>query len=46
MFSCGTKKVLEILKVLTVDTDAETWLKGKCCDQEAMLALKNHYDGK
>ena len=46
MFSCDTKKVLSILKELTVDTDAETWIKGKCCGWEKMLALQNHYDIK
>ena len=33
MFPRGTKKVLVIIKELTVDIDAETWVKGKCCDQ-------------
>ena len=46
MLPCDIKKVLEILKELTVDTDAETWMKGKHCGWEAMLALQNHYDGK
>ena len=46
MFSHDTKKVLAILKELAVDTDAETCIKGKCCGQGAMLALRNHYDGK
>ena len=31
MFSCDTKKVLKILNDITVDTDADTWMKGKCC---------------
>ena len=46
MFSCDTKNVLVIPKYLTVDTDAEIRMKGKCYDQEAMLALQNHYDDK
>ena len=46
MFSCDTKKVLATLKDLPVDTDAETWMKGKRCSQEAMLALHNHNDRK
>ena len=46
MFSCDTKKALAILKELTVDTDAETWMKGKLCGRESMLALQNNYDGK
>ena len=36
----------EILKELTVDTDAETCMKGKLCGQEAVLLLQNHYYGK
>ena len=31
MFYCDTKKVLVILKELTVDTDSEKWIKRKCC---------------
>ena len=46
MFSRGTNKVLEIIKERTVDTDTETWTKGKRCGQEEMLALQNHYDRK
>ena len=46
MFSRKTKKVVAILKELTVDTDSKTWMKGKRCGQEEMLALQNHYDGK
>ena len=33
MFSLDTKKFLVILKELTVDTNAETWMKGKLCGQ-------------
>ena len=33
MVSYDTKKVLAILKELTVDTDAEIWMKGKLCGQ-------------
>ena len=46
MFSCDTKKVLAVLKELTVDTDCETWMKVKCCGWEAMLAWQNHYNVK
>ena len=46
MFSRENKKVLAILKYLTVDTAAETWMKGKRCGREAMLALQHHYDVK
>ena len=31
IFSCDTRKVLAILKELTVDTNSEKWTKGKCC---------------
>ena len=46
MFSRNTKKVLTILKDLTVDNYAETCMKWKRCGQEAMLILQNHSDGK
>ena len=46
MFSCDTKKVLDILKELTVDTDDETWMKVKSCFLEAMLKLQNIFDIK
>ena len=46
MFYCETKKVLEIIKEITVDTDSETWMKSKLCGQDEILALQNHYDGK
>ena len=42
MFYRTTKKVFAIIKELTVDTDAETWTKGKHCGPEAMLALQNN----
>ena len=34
MFSRDTKKVLAILKDLTVHNDDETWMKGKLCGLE------------
>ena len=46
MFSRDTKKVLVILKELTLDNNADTWMKRKHCGQEAMLEFQNHYDGK
>ena len=46
MFSCDTNKVIEIMKELTVYTDAETCMKERRCGQEAMLALHNYYDEK
>ena len=46
IFSFETKKVLEIIKELTVDTDSETYMKGKRCGRDAILASQNHCDGK
>ena len=46
MFSCDTKKVLVIIKYLTVDADYERWVNGKRCGKEVMLELKNPYDGQ
>ena len=45
MFSHDTKTFLSTLKDLTVDTHAETWMKGKLFGQETMLELKNEYNG-
>ena len=46
MFSCDIKKVLAILKELTVYTHAETWMKSKRWGWEAILTLYTYYDGK
>lgn len=46
MFTRDSKKVLALLKELTVGTPAETWMKGKKCGREDMMALQSHYDGK
>ena len=46
IFYRDTKKVLAILNELTVDTDAETWVKGETCGWEEIFALQNHYDVK
>ena len=46
IFSCGTNKVLVVLKDLIVHTDAYTWIKGGCCSRELMLVFQNNYDGK
>ena len=45
MFIRDSKRILTILKELTIGTDAETWMKGKKCGRLAMEALQNHYDG-
>ena len=45
MFYHDTKKLLAILKELTVDTNDETWMKEKRCGRESMLVFQNHYEG-
>ena len=37
MFYSDTKKFLDILKELTVYTNADTWIKEKRCGREAMV---------
>ena len=34
IFSRDTKKVLAIIREITLDTDAGTWMKGKRCGRE------------
>ena len=45
MFTREPKKVLDNLKELTLETEAETWIKGLKCDRKAMQELQDHYDG-
>ena len=45
MFTRDSRKVLDILKELTLGTDAETWIKGLKCGRKAMQELQAHYDG-
>ena len=40
-----SKKVLGIIKELTLVTDAETWIKGLKCVRKEMQELQAHYDG-
>ena len=45
MFNRDSRKVVDILKELTLGTDAETWIKGLKCVRKAMQELQAHYDG-
>ena len=45
MFKTGSKRVLTILKELTIGTDAEAWMKGIKCERLTMIALQTRYDG-
>ena len=46
MFTKDSRKVLDILKELTLGTDAETWIKGLKCDRKAIQELQAHHDSK
>ena len=46
MFTRYSRKVLNILKELTLGTDAETFIKGLKCGRKAMQELQSHYYGK
>ena len=45
MWDRDSRKVLDILKEMTLGTDAETWIKGLKCGRKAMRELQYHYDG-
>ena len=45
MFTIDSSKVLDILKELTLGTDAETWVKGLKCGRKEMQELQPHYYG-
>ena len=45
MFTRDSKKVLDILKEMTLGTDAETWIKGLKCGRKSMQKLHAHYEG-
>ena len=45
MFTRDSRKVLDVLKELTLGTDAETWIKGLNCGRKSMQELQAHYDG-
>ena len=45
MFVRDSRKVIDILKELTFDTDSKTWIKGIKCGIKATQDLQDHYDG-
>ena len=45
MFTRESRRVLDIIKELTLGTDAETRIKGLKCVRKAMQELQDHYDG-
>ena len=45
MFTRDPRKVLNILKELTLGTDGEIWIKGLKCAIKAIQELQDHYDG-
>ena len=46
MFTRDSRKILDILKKLTLGTDAETWINGLKCSRKAMQELQSHYNNK
>ena len=42
MFTRDSRKVIDILKELTLGNDAETYIKGLKCGIKAMQELKSH----
>ena len=44
MFTRYSRKVIDILKELTLGTDAETLIKGLKCGRKAIQELQAHYD--
>ena len=45
MFTRYSRKVLDILKELTLVTDAEKWIKGLKCNRKVMQEPQAQYDG-
>ena len=45
VFNRDSRKILDILKELTLVTDAEIWIKGLKCSRKTMQELQAHYDG-
>ena len=45
MFTRDSRKVLYILKEMTLVTDAETWIKGLKCSRKEMQKLQPYYYG-
>ena len=44
MFTRDSRKFIDIIKEITLRTDAETWIKGIKCGRKAMQELQAHYD--
>ena len=44
-FTRYPRKVLDIIKELTLGNDAETWIKGLKCVRNEIQDLQAHYDG-
>ena len=44
MFIRDSRKFLDIIKELTLGTDAETWIKGLQCGRKSMQELHAQYD--
>ena len=45
IFTRDSRDVLDIIKELTLGTDAEIWVKGLKCSRKVMQELQAHYDG-
>ena len=45
MFTRDSRKVIDILKELTLGTDANIWIKGIKCGRKAIQGLQAHYNG-
>ena len=45
MFARDSRKVINIIKELTLGTESETWIKGLKCGRKAMQELQDNYDG-
>ena len=45
MFTIDSRKVLDIIKDLTLGTDSKTWIKGLKCGRKVMQELQAHCDG-
>ena len=45
IFTRDSKKVIDILKELTIVTDDETCIKGLNCVRKSIKYLQAHYDG-
>ena len=46
MFTRDSRKVIDIIKELTLGTDAEIRIKGLKCGRKSIQELQSHSDGK